>query len=666
MSRFSIEAIFKAVDRFTRPLARMQTRTAKFQDVATRGLLAVGKSAVNLVGRFGQIAVAAAAAGAAIGAIALAKNIIDVGSDFEQAIVNVGAVGLQTREQIAALEQKALDLGATTKFTATEAANAMEIMARAGFKNEEILSGVEGVLSAAAASGLEMAEVADVMSNVLKGMGLEASQAGRVADVLSLASARTNSTIGSLGESMKNLSPVARQMGVSLEEAVASVALLQDVGLDASEAGTATATMLTKLTKPIPEVEKKMKQLGIAFKDAQGNALPLPKILAQFDKAAKKSGGNMEVVAFFADLVGLRGQKAALNLKDMFASGKLSSLTEELSGAAGKAKEMSDLRMKSLQGDWELLASAVDGVKISLFQMEGGPLRRIVQTLTAWVEANDELIKQKFEGFANFVTLVAEKLPEWIPIILKIGKFLGGLTAALGVVLGVLLAAWAVLMAVILAPLVALVAAWAFFPKFFTDLWESVKAIVSGAGDFIVAVGQGIIDFHVGMWRFIKGLAILAWEGIANAFAPVTSFFSTLWGGVTTFFREKFGGFAPYTTGVVDKVKAAWASLKEFFASLWNSVVQTFEEKLGPIFDTISKFIEKVQSVGAGGIETAQGGAAALSPNIVGATTALRHELRETREKIDVSIHTDPGTKATVKRSKGKRGGLNVKPTGDD
>src|SRR5690606_28675336 len=107
-------------------------------------------------------------------------------------------------------------LGATTKFTATEAAEAMEIMARAGFKNEEILAGVGGVLDAAAASGLEMAEVSNHVSNVLKGMGLEASQATRVADVLALASARTKSSIGSLGESMKNVASTARQFNIPL------------------------------------------------------------------------------------------------------------------------------------------------------------------------------------------------------------------------------------------------------------------------------------------------------------------------------------------------------------------------------------------------------------------------------------------------------------------
>src|SRR5690606_19902268 len=163
---------------------------------------------------------------------------------------------------------------------------------------QEILSGVSGVLSAAAASGLEMAEVANHVSNVLKGMGLQASEASRVADVLTLASARTHSSIGSLGESMKNLAPVAKQFGIGL----------QDVGLDASEAGTGTATMLTKLAKPTTAVEKQMKKLGITFKDAQRNLLPPLDVFRQMAVANERLGGNMDQVAFFADLVGLRGQ----------------------------------------------------------------------------------------------------------------------------------------------------------------------------------------------------------------------------------------------------------------------------------------------------------------------------------------------------------------------
>src|SRR5690606_21107227 len=164
--------------------------------------------------------------------------------------------------------------------------------------------------------GLEMAEVSNHVSNVLKGMGLEASQATRVADVLALASARTNSSIGSLGESMKNVASTARQFNIPLEDVVAGVALLQDVGLDASVAGSAMNVMLTQMAAPTDSLKKKMQQWGVTFKDAKGNMLPFQDVLANISLAAQKAGGNMDQVAFIAELVGMRGEKAASNLSN--------------------------------------------------------------------------------------------------------------------------------------------------------------------------------------------------------------------------------------------------------------------------------------------------------------------------------------------------------------
>lgn len=416
MAKFSIEALFKAKDAVTPVAGKIGRGLGLLGSKAATGLRTADQALTKIHGGLVKVGKVATVAGVALGGLgtAAALSIGRAGADFEEAITAVGAVGLQTRDQIADLEKEALRLGATTKFTATEAANAMEIMARAGFSNQEILSGVGGVLNAAAASGLEMAEVSNHVSNVLKGMGLEAAEAGRVADVLTLASSKTNSSIGSLGESMKNLSPVAKQFGISLEDSVGMVALLQDVGLDASEAGTATATMLTKLSKPVDGVAKKMTELGIAFKDAEGNMLPPLQVFENMTKASDKLGGNMDQVAFFADLVGLRGQKAALNLKDLFTSDKGQKLTADLRNATGAAEKMAALRMNNLKGDITLLGSAVDGVKVALFDLEGGPLRGVVKGMTEWVTKNQGLIVSGAEKWMRKLRENMESIVTWL------------------------------------------------------------------------------------------------------------------------------------------------------------------------------------------------------------------------------------------------------------
>ena len=455
--RFSVDAVFNAIDRFSAPVQRMQSKLARFTSQAERGLRGVARATRrtattlrNLSFQFGALAGLTAAA-------------IRPGVEFEQAITNVGAVTLQTREQIQDLEQAAKDLGATTQFTATQAAEAMEILARAGFDNQQILQTVPSVLDAAAASGLEMAEVADHVSNVLKGMGLEMDQAGRVADVLALASSRTNSSIGSLGESMRNVASTARQLNVPLEDAIASVALLQDVGLDASVAGSAFNVMMTKMASPTAAMQREMRALGVSFKDAEGNMLSLPEVLEQLSRAADQAGGNFDKVAFFADLVGLRGQKAASNLADLFSEGRVAELTAELENATGAARRMAEIRMDTLQGDLTLLGSAVDGVRVAIFEMNSGPMREAIQQLTEWITVNREaivafgadLVKAIFTA-TRFIVEHGGKIAWFIGII-------GGLIVIMNTLIGVLTLVNLVMMAnpitlIVLAVLAAIAA----------------------------------------------------------------------------------------------------------------------------------------------------------------------------------------------------------------
>ena len=409
--RFSVEAVFRTIDRVTAPVTRMQNRVGKFTRSAGRGFRKLNRQVDKFSRglRSGALAVAGSLliVGTALG------SVIGTGADFEQAITNVGAVALKTRAEIAPLEQLALKLGRTTKFTATQSANAMEILSRAGFDVNQILTATPAILSAAAASGLEIAEVANHVSNVLKGMGLEMDQAANVADILALASSRTNSTIGSLGESMKNVASTARQLGIPLEEVVASVALLQDVGLDASVAGSAFNNMLTKMAAPSAKITKQMKKFGISFKDAKGDMLPLNKVMQQLSIASKKAGGSFDRVAFLAELVGLRGQKAASNLIDLFDAGKMTEFTEELNKATGSADRMAAIRMDTVQGSFLLLTSAIDAVKVKAFGLSQGPLKDVIDDMTKWVGLNEDLIASGIGGFISGVILNLGNIVTW-------------------------------------------------------------------------------------------------------------------------------------------------------------------------------------------------------------------------------------------------------------
>lgn len=388
--RFTVEAVFKATDRFSGVMGTFQAKLGKFAGGARAQLDKLDKLGASVANGMKTAAIGLAA-GTAVAATSLTAAAMP-GLDFGEAIASVGAVSLKSRDQIADLEAEARKLGLTTKFSATEVAKGMETMGRAGFTNAEVIQGIAPMLSAAAAEGAEFEPVAEVVSSVIKGMGLAMSETGRVADVLTLASAETKSSIISLGESLATAGPMAKQFNIPLEQVTASVALLQDVGLDASVAGSAVGTMLNNLANPSKEARGEMQALGISFQDAKGNMLPLERVFQQFAKGSEKAGGNMKQVAFFADLLGLRGQKAGQNLRDAFKSGKFKDLTDKLQNAAGSAEKMASVRLDQTKGDLTILKNNALDLGITLFDISSNKLRGVIQSTTKWVQANREVI----------------------------------------------------------------------------------------------------------------------------------------------------------------------------------------------------------------------------------------------------------------------------------
>jgi len=509
-TRFNVEAIFKAIDKFSAPIAKMEGRLGKFTRGVKRSMRQASAAAGKFLRGIKKVGRGLLVFGAAAGFAAF--KVLSAGADFEQAITNVGAVALMTRKQTAAMEEQAKKLGETTKFTATESAQAMEILMRAGFGVENTMKAVPAVLDAAAASGLEMAEVADITSNALKGFGLDTSEAARVADVLALASSKTNSTMGTLGESLKNVSSTARQLGVPLEDAVAGVALLQDVGLDASVAGSSFNTMLTRMAKPPAKIAKAMKKAGLSFKTAEGDMKTLPEVIETISLLAEKSGGNLNQVGVMAELFGLRGQKAATNLKDLFDRKNginLGELTKQLNNASGAAKKMAAIRMDTLTGDMTILKSTLEGVKISIFEEAAAPLRSIVQSITEWVRQNKDLI---VEGVTDFLVFLRENGPLIINVLTRIARVVGVFSV---MAVGVKLLAGAV--------------------------WVLTAAIAANPiGLFLTAIGLVAFFWEdlVGTWREAQIMLRSLWSTIlegANRISPILGTIVEMIGKILSF-----------------------------------------------------------------------------------------------------------------------------------
>lgn len=722
--KFSLEAIFKAVDRLTRPIDKMQARVRRFTESAEKGMRSVDNVTGKTLSGLGKLSAAMAIAGTvAAGSLALAAK---PGIDFEQQMANLGATSLQTRDQIQDLEKEALRLGAATQFSATEVGAAMEVMAKAGFENEEILKGVGGMIYAAAAAGEDLASTTEHVSSVMKGMGLATAESARVADVLALASVRTNSSIGSLAESMSKVSSTARQLKVPLNDTVAMVALLQDVGLDASEAGSATATMLTRMAKPTDAIAAKMRAMGVSFQDAKGDMLAPAKVLGQLVKAGKKAGGNMKQIAFFADLVGLRGQKAALNLKDLFASGKVTALVDELDHAQGTAEKMSGLRMNTFTGDLDVAVENVKGLSISLFALASGPLRKILQGFSEWLSKNQALI---VSGIVDFIKSVADNLPTIVKWLERIGKAAAVwyAYAAAVKVATVAIAAFNAIMAMspmgllvtaLVAAAALIVAFWPEISAFFQDVWSGIadlsariwdgtKALASRIGSAVMgalkAVWTPIANFltaafelYVGMWSLVLAPVLFLLRPVFDAFRalaqfimdnwePIKAFFSSIWDGIKVGALAVFGVISSVASTSLDMLKAVWNPIVDYYKGLWEAVVAVvrFEWDLiksvvKGVFDfavahvervlgLIARAVNAVREVGRGNISALFGGGDS-TPQVVSPSERAATSITESGSLTgsgEITIRDQSGRAEVSKRpARGDWFSLNLQRTG--
>lgn len=275
-----------------------------------------------------------------------------IAANFEQAMARTKAVAFtgknKTPEQQAAdaeafaqLQAQARQLGRDTQYTATQAANSQEMLARAGFKANEIISAMPGLLSMAAAEGMDLANAADIAASTLRGFNMDADQAGRVADVLAQMSSASNTSIAGLGESMKYVAPVASGLGVSVEETAAMLGVMANAGIKGSQAGTALRAAFTRLSKEPKAVEKALRSLGIATRDAQGRMRKMPGLMQELSEKMKNMG-EADQMQYLTNIFGQEAASGMLAVMRASVDGTLreyEQLGKESTGVLGAMSE---------------------------------------------------------------------------------------------------------------------------------------------------------------------------------------------------------------------------------------------------------------------------------------------------------------------------------------
>lgn len=320
------------------------------------------------------VAVAAGAAETAISA--MAGYAVKVGSSFEEGMSKVSAISGAAGGDLEKLTDKAKEMGAKTKFSATEAASAFEYMAMAGWKTEDMLNGIEGIMNLAAASGEDLATTSDIVTDALTAFGMSASDSGRFADVLAAASSNANTNVGMMGETFKYVAPVAGALGFSVEDTAVAIGLMANSGIKASQAGTSLRSIMSRLAKPTDDVQIAMDALGISLTDSNGNMKSLNEVMGDLRKgfANLSEAEKANMAATLGGQEAMSGLLAIVNASDE----DFNSLQNAINNADGAAEAMAGTMQNNLKGSFTILGSALEGFGIQVYERVQEPLKKAV------------------------------------------------------------------------------------------------------------------------------------------------------------------------------------------------------------------------------------------------------------------------------------------------
>lgn len=321
--------------------------------------------------------------------VAFGKDVFNVGTEFEAQMSRVQGISGATAAQLELLTETAKELGASSVYSASEAAEGMEYLASAGFGVNEIISAMPGMLNLAASSGEDLATSADIAASVLRGFGMEAAEAGHVADVLASNAAKTNAAVYDTGEAMKYVAPLANTMGLSFEEVTAAIGLMSNAGIKGSQAGTTLRGAFSRLAKPTDVMLEKMDELGISFYNSEGQMKSISDIVAMLQTSMSGLTDEQQQNA----LVTLFGQEALSGMMVLMEAGPeaLDELATAYENCGGAAQDMADIMLDNLKGDVEGLNGSLETLKLNLYDRLLPAMRGAVQGASGLVDGFNAL-----------------------------------------------------------------------------------------------------------------------------------------------------------------------------------------------------------------------------------------------------------------------------------
>lgn len=506
----------------------------------------------------------------------LVGNVIELGQNFTSTMSEVSAISGATGEDFEKLEACAREYGATTVFSASNAAEALKYMSLAGWDADQSTSALGGVLNLAAASGMELGAASDMVTDYLSAFAMEAGDAAYFADLLSYAQSHSNTTAEALGEAYKNCAANLNAAGQDVETVTSLLEGMANQGYKGSEAGTAMAAIMRDITNGMKDGAIKIGETSVAVMDAQGNFRDLTDILTEVEAATNGMGDAERAVALSSTFTA--DSTKGLNLILNEGMDNIAGYEEELRGASGSAEEMANIMNDNLSGDVSAMNSAFEELGLKIYDALESKLRAGVQFITngvipaiEWLGGHIPEVTIAVSGLGAVIAAM-----NWGTISSKIAMVKGALVKLAAALGGVSLPAIAVI-AVITAVALAFTNLWKNNEEFrnkITAIWDGIKAKFD-------EFGQGIVDRLNALgfeFEDITEVMKAVWDGFCEVLAPI---FEGVFQQISNILNEAldiltglFDIFAGIFTGDWDMV---WQGVQEVFGAVWDFVVATFE-----------------------------------------------------------------------------------------
>lgn len=404
------------------------------------------------------------------------KACISAGMDFDSQMSTVAAISGATGEEFEILRAKAQEMGATTAFSATESAQAMEYMAMAGWKTTDITNGLAGVMNLAAVSGEDLATTSDIVTDAMTAFGMSADQSTYFADVLAQTATNANTNVGMMGETFKYVAPLAGAMGYNIEDMSAAIGLMANAGIKGSQSGTSLRNIITNLASPTDTVAGAMDDLGISLTDSDGKTKSFGETLsdlrisfADLDEVQKT-----QYASAIAGKEGMSGLLALINSSDE----DFDKLTDSIKNCTGASEKMAEIRLDNLEGDVTLFKSALEGAQIAISDKLTPVLRNLVEKATDWLPTVQDKLLSAIDVVMDIGKYLAQELT---PILSSIGK------SVLPIIKDALKSAKAIIEQ--LVPVIKNI--WKFAEPVFKIVVDTIDLIV----EYLPTLLQDVLDF---------------------------------------------------------------------------------------------------------------------------------------------------------------------------